>query len=153
MKVITVNGLELLRGLFKYRAPTPGSLAMYYVGILWLPFTDCCFQINIEAMEHGTTGAREAAVGLMEINSGVITPRSDQQTVALSSVEELFNRLRSNPVQQLSSDQEKYDHVLPDHPLSRVRSRLVTVTNSLNFNTGGTNLKPFRFRRGWGFLG
>ena len=25
---------EALRGLFKYRAPVPGSLAMYYVGIL-----------------------------------------------------------------------------------------------------------------------
>ena len=51
MEITTVAGAEALRGLFKYRAPLPGSLAMYYLGILWLPFHDCNFQINIEAME------------------------------------------------------------------------------------------------------
>jgi hypothetical protein len=153
MDVVTVGGLELLRGLFKYRAPIPGSLAMYYVGILWLPFMDCCFQINIEAMEHGATGAREAAVAMIELNMGMMPPRQADRTVALGSVGELFDHLRSNPVQQLSSDQANYDHLLPNHPLSRVRSRLVEVTNSINLNMGGKKLKPFRFQRGWGFLG
>jgi hypothetical protein len=32
---VTAAGVEGLRGLFKYRAPVPGSLAMYYVGIEW----------------------------------------------------------------------------------------------------------------------
>jgi len=56
MERTSVAGAEALRGLFKYRAPIPDSLAMYYVGILWLLFGECNFQLNIEATETGTTG-------------------------------------------------------------------------------------------------
>ena len=62
MERTTAAGAEALRGLFKYRAPVPGSLAMYYVGILWLPFQECNFRINIEAVETGITCVRESAV-------------------------------------------------------------------------------------------
>src|SRR5665213_3067299 len=62
MQVITSDGIEALRGLFKYHAPGPNRLAMAYIGILWLPFETCRFQINVEAMELGTTGMREAIV-------------------------------------------------------------------------------------------
>ncbi len=67
LQVVPVQaaGVEALRGLFKYRAPVPGSLAMYHVGILWVPFQDSNFQVNIEAVERGTTGGREAAVSLI----------------------------------------------------------------------------------------
>src|SRR5947209_9475296 len=48
MEVTTAAGAEALAGLFKYRAPAPHNLAMYYVAILWLPFRDCNFQVNVE---------------------------------------------------------------------------------------------------------
>ena len=38
---------------------------MYYVGILWLPFQECNYQLHVEAMETGMTGGREAAVYLI----------------------------------------------------------------------------------------
>ena len=62
MEPVTAAGVEGLCAVFKYRSPVPGSLGMAYVGILWLPFRDCRFQVNVEAIEQGTTGIREAAV-------------------------------------------------------------------------------------------
>jgi hypothetical protein len=58
MDLVTVACAEALSGVFKYRSPMPGSLGMMYVGILWLPFHNCWFQINVEALELGTTGRK-----------------------------------------------------------------------------------------------
>jgi hypothetical protein len=85
MERTSAAGGEALRGLFKYRAPVPGSLAMYYVGILWLPFQECTFQVNIEAMETGTTGVREAAVMVM---AGDSWPMPQQQEIPVINSEE-----------------------------------------------------------------
>jgi hypothetical protein len=148
MNVTTAAGVEALRGLFKYRAPVPGSLAMYYVGILWIPFQQCRFQINLEAMETGTTGLREAAVMLIERDRW---PPPDTAPVVLKSAEELFERLGSAPVRQLPSDDERYDPSFPDHPLSRVRKRLAEVAASARLNPDTGRLEPFRIRRGWRF--
>lgn len=148
MAVITAAGVEALRGLFKYRAPVPGSLAMYYVGILWLPFQACRYQINVESMETGTTGTREAAVMLIEGDKWP-KPPADTPPIVLKSAEELFERLGSSPVRQLPSDEERYDHSFPTHPLSKVRARLAEVTATLKLNAAKGSLKPFRIPRGW----
>ena len=67
MGVVSVaSGIECLRGLFKYHAPIPNSLGMAYVGILWLAFEACRYQIKVESMELGDTGLREAVVMMME---------------------------------------------------------------------------------------
>jgi hypothetical protein len=150
MEVTTAAGAEALRGLFKYRAPVPGSLAMYYVGILWLPFQECRFQVNVEAMEAGTTGTREAAAMLNEGDRWP-KPPADTPPVVLKSAEELFERLGSAPVRQLPSDDERYDASFPDHPLSQVRARLGQVVTSVRLDPGAGRLAPFRVRRGWRF--
>ncbi|MFO0592028.1 MAG: hypothetical protein U0441_31060 [Polyangiaceae bacterium] len=147
MEITTAAGVEALRGLFKYRAPVPRSLAMYYVGILWLPFQECLFQVNIEAMEAGTTGTREAAVMLIEGDRWP-KPPADTPPVVLQSAEELFKRLGSAPVRQLPSDDERYDALVPDHPLSQVRARLTDVVASAQFEPHTGRLTPFRVQRG-----
>jgi hypothetical protein len=146
MGVSTVAGSEALHGLFKYRAPMPRSLAMYYVGILWIPFQEGRFQLNVEAMERGTTGTREAAVSLIE-GEAWPRPSSDAQPIQVKSMEEMFARMRATPVRQLPSDDEKYDASFPDHPLSKVRARLAAVMASAKLDEGARALKPFRARR------
>ena len=142
MDLARVHGAEALRGLFKYRAPVPGSLAMYYVGILWLPFQQCAFQINVEAMEAGTTGAREAAVMVIE---GDAWPKpEDEPPIEVKSARELFARLGSAPVRKLPSEDERYDASFPDHPLSRVRARLSEVTATLRLDPSARALPPYR---------
>jgi hypothetical protein len=126
-------GVELMRGVFKYRSPEPGSLAMYYVGVLALPFRTFHFQINVESVEHGTTGVREAMVAALSPRPQPTTP-----PVQVSSGEELFARMhasRSN-LMVLPSDAESYDESFPDHPLSKVRALQRHVVRTLRASPG-----------------
>lgn len=149
LEVTTVAGAEALRGLFKYRAPT-NIFAMYYVGILWLPFQNCNFQINVEAIETGLTGARETFGVIIEPDS---SPRLPPNTppVPFVSAEESFRRLESAPVCQWPSDSEQYDELFPDHPLSKVRRRITEVMATLEIDPNAKPLMPFRIRSGWRF--
>jgi hypothetical protein len=148
LEVTMTAGVEALRGLFKYRAPN--RIAMYYVGILWLPFQECRFQINVEAIETWMTGAREAYVFITEPDSRS-NPPSDTPAVSLNSAEEPVGQLWSAPVPEGPSDNERYDEVFPKHPLSNVRRRLTEVMATLELDASLKSLTPFRIRRGWRF--
>ena len=129
-EVASAAGVELLQGLFKYRDPVrPGSPGMYFVGILWIPFRDCCYQLNIEARETGITGARDV-VALLSL--GVENPQWELVKGSLHS----------------PSDDEQYD-TLFDHPLSKVRKRVREVRATLQFNSNIQSLTPFRVRKWW----
>jgi hypothetical protein len=146
MQVITIDGVEALRGLFKYHAPGPNRLAMAYIGILWLPFETCRFQINVEAMELGTTGTREAIVMSLDRENW---PQFEQLGDPLViETEEQWNAMYEvalkKPPRHLPSDDAKYDAGFPDHPLSKVRARLDKIVESLKFDASVKGLAPFR---------
>lgn len=142
---IEIDGVEALRGLFKYRAPIPRSLALYYVGIVWIPFERCSFQINVEAMERGTTGAREAAVMLLEGERWPKQP-GGEAPILVKSAEEMFERMRATPLRKLPSDDERHDAAFADHPLSQVRARLAAIVETATFAAKAKAMKPFRVR-------
>lgn len=150
LEVTMTAGVAALRGLFKYRAPN--SIAMYYVGILWLPFQECRFQINVEAMETGLTGAREA-VALIVDRDSFPSPSLDTPPLHFENGEvwESFRPPESVPGHQWPSDNEQYDELLPNHPLSKVRRRLTEVMATLELDASAKSLTPFRIRRGWRF--
>lgn len=139
MEVSTQNGVEILRGLFKYRSPYPDHPGMQYVGIIWIPFDDCNFQLNIEALEDGLPGERETAVMLL---AGDSWTANDAPPIKVASAAELFDKMNSAPVLKLPSDDEGYDSRFPMHPFSRVRARMNQVTATLRIDPP---LKPFRF--------
>jgi hypothetical protein len=136
-------GVEALRGLFKYGAPIENSRAMYYVGILWVPFQTGNFQVNVEAMESGTTGGREAAVCVL---LGDAWPMPEGEPVRIESLDEL-KALDAAPVRVFPSDDEKYDADFPEHPLSRVRSTLAHVLDTAVLDTAARADRPFRIGR------
>lgn len=143
MEVARLGGREALRGLFKYRAPAPQDLAMYYVGILWIPFREGRFQLNIEAMERGPTGVREAAVALIEREAWP-KPPADAAPMKVKSVQEMFAHMKSRPVRQLPSDDEKHDQSFPGHPLTLVRQRLSKAMATLRLDESVDAMHPFR---------
>jgi hypothetical protein len=108
----------------------------------------CYFQINIEAMESGTTGIREATVMMLEKDK---LPATKQTPIVLNSGAELFERLKSTAIKILPSDDEQYDHLFPEHPLSKVRKRLDEVIKTLKLEVKEMIPKPFRVQRGWKF--
>ncbi len=110
----TIAGIPGMRGVFKYRLPN--TLALYFVGIVVVAFRDVSFQFNTEAMERGTTGMREALVGVINPQ-----PMPETEPITLSSTEEFFTMLHNAPLQRILPDNPEYDDVIPDHPLSKVR--------------------------------
>jgi hypothetical protein len=142
MEVVTAAGVEGLSGVFKYRSPMPGSVGMAYVGILWLPFQDCRFQVNVEALELGTTGVRECAVMVIE---GDRWPMETQAEIPVINTEEELQELYSKArVRHLPSDDPKYDASFPQHPLSLVRARLARVIATARLGPDAQGLRPHR---------
>jgi hypothetical protein len=141
-EVFPIAGHEALCGVFKYRAPAPNNMAMLYVGIIWIPFANYNYQLNVEAMEQGTTGTREAGVMLMEPE--LFPEQPDAPVVAVKSAEEMFVRMKAAKVRALPSDDMRFDTKFPDHPLSLVRKRLGEIIDTIKLNANGEVLAPFR---------
>jgi hypothetical protein len=120
----------------------PGSLGMAYVGILWLPFQDCRFQVNVEALEMGTTGVRECAVMVIEGDRWPMEPQGEIPLI--TSEEELQELYRKARVRRLPSDDPKYDASFPQHPLSLVRVRLARVIATARLDPDAQGLRPHR---------
>ena len=143
---VAAAGAEALRGLFKYRAPVPDSLGMYYVGILWVPFQSCCFRVSAEAVEQGTTGDRETAVASL-LGDAWPGPR-DEPTRDEARGQEPIETLRAVPVRVLPSDDEEFDTGFPDHPLTLVRSTLAHILSTAKLDPAIRGSAPFRLPRG-----
>jgi hypothetical protein len=89
----------------------------------------------------GATGAREAAVALLE----GLPKRAEEEPVVLSSMEEFVQRARAAPVRRLPSDDERYDEAFPDHPLSKVRALQAHILGSLVVEPWLTAAPRYRF--------
>jgi hypothetical protein len=148
MEPVTAAGVEGLSGVFKYRSPVLGSLAMVYVGILWLPFRDCWFQVNVEAVEQGTTGFREAVVMAIEGDNWPMEPQAEIPVInSQAELDALYAKARERPMRRLPSDDPKYDASFPQHPLSLVRAGLARVIATVQLDTDAHGLLPHRVRR------
>ena len=143
--VVQAAGAEALWGVFKYRIPVQDSTGMYYVTILWIPFQQCRFQLNIEAAELGTTGVRECAVMVMLGDKWPMPPQ--KEIPHIESEEQLRELYRSAPVRQLPSDEPEYDGAFPQHPLSMVRARMARVLETVRLDGDARRLSPYRIRR------
>lgn len=130
MDVVTVAGQTALRGLFKYRSPLPESMGMMFVSILWVRLGDAMAQINVESVELGTTGVREATVCVMKGQSAASA--SPGEPLPMDSMEDMFAHMRAQPLHVLPSDDSQYDQMFPDHPLSKVRHRMAQVEATLS---------------------
>jgi hypothetical protein len=148
MHPVPIAGVEGLAGVFKYRSPVPGSRGMAYIGILWLPFQDCRFQVNVEAVEQGNTGMREAAVMVIE---GDKWPMDPQAEIPVINSQEELDAMRAKalerPLRRLPSDDAKYDASFPQHPLSLVRAGLARVIATAQLAPDARGLLPHRISR------
>lgn len=144
MDVDTFRGVEYLRGVFKYRSPEEGSMAMYYVGMIVVLFRDFHYQINTESVERGTTGAREAAV--MAMGDG--PPRSTEPPQVLESMDDFFAASRSRKPIKIPADDPKYDSAFPEHPLTKVRDLQSRILGSLQFPEWLPSKPRFRYNGG-----
>jgi hypothetical protein len=136
---VKADGVDVMKGIFKYRSPEPGSMAMYYVGVLTMLYRDFSLQINTESLEVGPTGSRDAGVALIRNDN----PPGDDEPVHVENIEELFNLMRNKPVLKTLADDEQYDAAFPDHPLSKVRVLQARILGSLKVANEVHHSKPY----------
>ncbi|NUP07552.1 MAG: hypothetical protein HOW73_16005 [Polyangiaceae bacterium] len=141
---VRLDGCRAFRGIFKFPAIkcVPGwtnNLAVYIVGMIALPLGDSFIMINTEAVERGTTGAREAVVGVLQPPA-----REPSDARSTATMEEYFARVRDCLARQLPSDAEEFDRLLPHHPLSAVRrlQRHVLASAHVSPEMRGRALRP-----------
>ena len=140
----TVDGVDLLHGIFKYRAINQG-MAMHFIGIIWIPFSDCIWQINIESIERGTTGMREALVFSLHPDlERDVKQIPEEISSKFESPEDFLAYVKTQPLKILASDEDRFDSVVEKHPLTLVRRRMRSVLDTMQFAPEVQRLKKFK---------
>ena len=92
-----------------------------YVGSIIIPFEEFSFVVKVQCQERGMTGMREAILMAKALQSGTMMIRP----TGADGADDVSLTGEWNP------DDERYDAISPDHPLSRVRRILSEVAVSL----------------------
>lgn len=129
VQVIRVQGVLGTRTLFKFPQKPSG---MAYVGSLTFPFRDFSFVIKVQCPEVGITGMREAAVLDKLMSSGEVTIDPHKRKIH-GWAQDPYDENYEGPSLLNKSEDIKYDAEFPEHPLSRARSFLTRVTNTVTF--------------------
>lgn len=120
-------------------AQRPGTQLIYkrekhpayaYTGMLFLQLDGLGYVIVIAAEEQGTTGVREAIVTARLFEEGKLTLETYKSDWFRDPYDENY---RGRILRSLSDD-EAYDSVFPDHPLSKVRRTLVDLQSSIRLD-------------------
>lgn len=142
--LVTVKDIEAFQTIFKFRMPSNG-LGKRYLATLMFPFETFFCGFSFQCDEFGPTGLRENLAHIVETKGK--KPERDPDApppTVLKSMDEFFDRIKQAPITRNPSDDEKYDELVPTHPLSRTRNYLKWLKESLEFDEGVHKSKPYR---------
>jgi hypothetical protein len=109
-----------------------GYQGMQYAGSIIIPRRDFSYVVQIHAREVGMTGLRE---NLLVLRSDMASIREDAEE----------RGIMPDPFELgFPFDREEYDALFPDHPVSRVRQHLRTLTTSLRIAAPVKAAAPFK---------
>jgi len=106
----TVSSFPALRTIVKIRQEPSG---MTYVAATTIPFAQCSFVAKVQCPERGITGIRDTAVAAKLNLFSTSGWGSDPYKPSFR-----------NPILRNRADDQEWDDVFPEHPLSRARSHL-----------------------------
>jgi hypothetical protein len=116
--------------------------AFRFTGMLIIPMPDASCIWTIVAGEHGTTGIREAVITGELMNQGKLTIEAYETTWAQDPYDPSYSGIDRSTLRYMSDD-EAYDQLFPQHPLSKVRRELqrlasVEIQDSLHGALGNS---------------
>ena len=123
LNVILLDGVPAFRQIIKI-PQTPTGIT--YLGGYTIPRRDFSFALRIQCQEYGTTGIREAFVMARLLETGQLSLSQVKADGAASMNETNWASDPYDPsfkgaiLRNLAED-EQYDALFPDHPLSRLR--------------------------------
>jgi len=113
-----VEALDGIRSVWLIgKGPDEQTGGAVYLGSLTIPFRDFGFVIKLQCQEQGVTGLREALLIDEALKNGTGSIEGDRFVA-----------------QGWSTDDEQFDHKVPQHPLSRLRRELRLVASSLRIS-------------------
>ncbi len=126
---LTIDDCVAVRTIFKVPQEPTG---MGYIGGITLPFRDFSFVVRMMCPEHGMTGVRDSVVGELMMRAGQVKIDLDDEDVGIKGWwQDPYDPNQSGPLIKNISENEEYDKEFPDHPLSRLRSILKQVRDTL----------------------
>lgn len=141
--VMEIQGLGVMRVITKsWSSEEADCLGKDYNGGLIFPLADGCFFVRVAAREQGMTGVREATVALLLHKQGkwALPDGSKPATVEPNP----RTSLTREPLMLSPADDARFDAYFPDHPLTRVRSMLQHIENTLQIIPELRNAAPYR---------
>ena len=107
--------------------------AYFYTGLLLKRTSDMWVIWTTTACELGTTGVREAVVTAALMNEGKLAPQDYELRWAQDPYEPAYRGVDKS-VLRFMSDDEAYDEQFPQHPLSKVRRVLATLSSDVKYD-------------------
>ena len=125
------NGIPIARTITKFRH----GMGYLYEGTVLVRFRDAQYSVTMRADEGRSTGTREAMVTALLVQIGelqlpVVKPPAVSATLE-GWMRDPYDDNYDGPTEHTTSDDERLDELLPDHPLSRVRRWLALVKDTL----------------------
>lgn len=137
--LVTVSGVPAARTIGKKIAQAQPAL---YAGSLAIPLHDRSYVLSLYAQEGGVTGLRDTAVfSKLSIEGGAVALDEVTGRMVGWARDPYFPDFEGPCLRNLSED-EKYDAQFPEHPLSKVRARLLELSRSAKLEEHGKK-KPW----------
>lgn len=132
--VISIKEFSAIKTIFKFPLKPSG---MRYLGSLTFPFAEFSYVMKVDCPEYGTTGIREALI------YSKVMQNVDPQDPYKGWFEDPYNPSRQDSVMLNKSEEQQYDRLFSDHPLSRLRQYLLQIENSVEFTNEVRLATPF----------
>jgi hypothetical protein len=118
VNITTLDGCLALRQIFKFPQQPHG---MTYLGSLHLPFRDFNFMVKVQCHEWGLTGVRDSVI----LNEAWADGRVPSDAGGLHGwMHDPYDPALNNGFHYNLSEASEYDSRFPTHPLTRLRSVL-----------------------------
>ena len=117
-----------------------------YSGVCVIPRKEFSFWILVSAPEIGTTGVRDAAVAKELLESGEITfqlPKDGVPGKIVGFNRDPYDSAHDEGALYNLSDQTKYDDRFPTSPITRVRTKLADLLDTLVLSTEVQKSRPY----------
>jgi hypothetical protein len=121
------GGIKLIFKQLKMPAYVYSGMLITHVREVWLMWT-------MIAGERGTTGVREAVVAATLMNEGKLSPEEYELRWGQDPYEPAYRGV-DRSVLRFMSDDESYDQQFPQHPLSKVRRMLATLSKHVEYDS------------------
>jgi hypothetical protein len=138
---IDLRGFDAVESMFKVSLTDRRGLL--YGGSFILPVERHSWVVKLQFVEGGITGSREALALSVQLSSGgELADWCDVETVV--DADSGTMRQRPTRLTVLPSDDSRWDEMLPDHPLSKLRRGMAAIAETIEIDAAIRQQRPFR---------